>query len=480
MKILNLIFSILLLLNFLYLLSLDYTIPPNTYSIQSGDIDNDGDNDIVIGHINPGTLSFIENDGNGQFEFIHSLGITGIAKCYFLKNLDDNPAKDAVVYSRNDITGFVTIVYNEEYQTPYSYDLYININTPIPAMSCGDFGGNGDYDLVFSSYGPGLDNLWGIMHNLGNREFSEPEWFECPNQASNAGFYNLNCCDLDNNGRDDIIAYTNYETYIYYNYFNHIDLDSLDCIAPNGNLISDDFDNDGDYDIIVTHWPGGQQSHFLIYENIGNHEFILHDVTYQAIWGIPYTADINNDNLSDIVNVGNAPGAGIRIYYNLGNMEFDDPIFKPVQSYGEDYYRCSFHDFDGNNYNDLAIIRYGILEDNLTILYNDGEGNFMEEPQTGFNNYELIINNSYLSNFPNPFNQTTTISFVTTNLHEKARIEIYNIKGEKVKSFNCQNQVPIIWDGRDEYRNQADSGIYFYRLISDERVLKTKKMLLMR
>ena len=78
MKRVYFIFSLLLLLNFLYLHTLDYTIPPNTYSIQSGDIDNDGDNDIAVGHINNDTyLSILFNNG-----------VNGIQKWYRIGSLN--------------------------------------------------------------------------------------------------------------------------------------------------------------------------------------------------------------------------------------------------------------------------------------------------------------------------------------------------------------------------------------------------------
>ena len=85
-----------------------------------------------------------------------------------------------------------------------------------------------------------------------------------------------------------------------------------------------------------------------------------------------------------------------------------------------------------------------------------------------------------LGNFPNPFNPTTTISFsLTTNLHEKARIEIFNIKGQLVETFsnlpitNSPNQ-QIVWNAE----KQA-SGVYFYKLVVDDKTVDTKKMILL-
>ena len=85
-----------------------------------------------------------------------------------------------------------------------------------------------------------------------------------------------------------------------------------------------------------------------------------------------------------------------------------------------------------------------------------------------------------IGNYPNPFSSSTTISFsLATNLHENARIEIFNIKGQKVETFliNPSTHQPIdtiTWNS-SKYSN----GIYFYKLETDNKSF-IKKMILMR
>jgi hypothetical protein len=103
------------------------------------------------------------------------------------------------------------------------------------------------------------------------------------------------------------------------------------------------------------------------------------------------------------------------------------------------------------------------------------------QPTGVINDYSIqnIIDCKF-HNYPNPFNPQTTISYDLPDNIENPIIEIFNIKGEKVRSFNCQNQMPIIWDGIDNYQNQVSSGVYLYRIKSDEGVLITNKMLLLK
>ena len=99
---------------------------------------------------------------------------------------------------------------------------------------------------------------------------------------------------------------------------------------------------------------------------------------------------------------------------------------------------------------------------------------------------EDIVNVNYnLNNYPNPFNPTTTISFeLNTESTENTEIGIYNLKGQKVKSFEI-NQFTnspvhqVTWNGTDNNEQPVSSGIYFYTLISGDHKI-TKKMLLMK
>lgn len=72
-----------------------------------------------------------------------------------------------------------------------------------------------------------------------------------------------------------------------------------------------------------------------------------------------------------------------------------------------------------------------------------------------------------LTNYPNPFNPTTTISFSIPN-ESNISISIYNIKGQKIKSlvtesFEIGNH-SIIWNGDDESGKAVSSGVYLYKL----------------
>ena len=134
-----------------------------------------------------------------------------------------------------------------------------------------------------------------------------------------------------------------------------------------------------------------------------------------------------------------------------------------------------------------------ISDSNVTFFYNMVENIVCSEINGTAveDNIQYSIENFQLQVYPNPFNSQTTISFATMNLHEETRIEIYNIKGQKVKSLECfvecinyvdakatQSLYSIIWDGTNNSKKPVSSGIYFINLRSGNKNLIKKAMLM--
>ncbi len=102
--------------------------------------------------------------------------------------------------------------------------------------------------------------------------------------------------------------------------------------------------------------------------------------------------------------------------------------------------------------------------------------------------FEEILNTDTitLSNFPNPFNPSTTISFnLTAENAEHAEISIYNIKGQKLKTFpnlqiNKSSNQQIIWDGKDDNNQPVSSGVYLYKLKVNGKTLASRKCILLK
>jgi len=85
-------------------------------------------------------------------------------------------------------------------------------------------------------------------------------------------------------------------------------------------------------------------------------------------------------------------------------------------------------------------------------------------------------------NYPNPFNPSTVISYQLAYL-SKVRIKVYDVLGKEITTL-VNGQKPagnyqIVWDGTDNFGNKVTSGVYFYRIDTDNFV-QTKKMVLIK
>jgi aminopeptidase N len=87
-----------------------------------------------------------------------------------------------------------------------------------------------------------------------------------------------------------------------------------------------------------------------------------------------------------------------------------------------------------------------------------------------------------LSNYPNPFNPGTTISYLLPGRTD-VTLTVYNILGESVVTLVSGRQDPglqrILWDGKSASGISQPTGVYFYHLSSGSTTL-TGKMLLLR
>lgn len=145
---------------------------------------------------------------------------------------------------------------------------------------------------------------------------------------------------------------------------------------------------------------------------------------------------------SELVGLGNS---------SLGRIyEFLDKTVKPNTSY---IYRLSDADFDGN-----------VFVHSKTIEV------------TTENEIILVPERYFLSqNHPNPFNPQTVISY-ELKTENSGRLEIFNVRGEKVKEFSLsESKGEVIWNGTNNFGKEISSGVYFYKL-STKDFSEVKKM----
>ncbi len=109
-----------------------------------------------------------------------------------------------------------------------------------------------------------------------------------------------------------------------------------------------------------------------------------------------------------------------------------------------------------------------------------GDDRFMEEHQDELP--PLPKGTALLTNYPNPFNSTTMISF---SLQEEIEVElaVYNLLAQKVKHLRSgrleKGFYQIAWDGRDDWGRELGTGVYILRL-ETPTFSETRKMVYIR
>jgi len=84
-------------------------------------------------------------------------------------------------------------------------------------------------------------------------------------------------------------------------------------------------------------------------------------------------------------------------------------------------------------------------------------------------------------NYPNPFNHETVIKYELSK-DTKVSLKIYNVMGQEIKNLldDKQNRGKYIvkWNGKDENEVEMASGVYIYRLFTEEHQKSIKLILL--
>ena len=121
----------------------------------------------------------------------------------------------------------------------------------------------------------------------------------------------------------------------------------------------------------------------------------------------------------------------------------------------------------------------------INILVEDAKGDQIGnyEHPAGADPGNGIYNQQIINNCPNPFYSQTIISYSLKNSTRDAEIEIYNIKGQKVKTLQLSNKPgkgEVVWNGTNGQGQKVSSGVYLYKMIDDGKCIDTKRMVLLR
>lgn len=465
----------------------EYNIPKKPASVDVADIDLDGDLDIVVGHEynNNWTGISILTNNSGLFTFEDSIYYGGNHTSLYITQIDNNNSYDIITEYYDDVGNLGLGIMFDFYDNLYENHFFLNNGSG--NFKIGDINSDNDIDVIFYC-NPFF--FWGYIINSGLGQYSNPEYYYLDYPPSG-----LACGDLNGDSRDDIIVcggaymdtWINYSTGLQY-------MNICDSAYVSGVKVAD-IDQDGDNDLIATRWGmPGVAKRLFIYSNDGMGNFTpIYDKWIDEAMSEIFVSDLNNDNYPDVIyNVSYSyPNSDYELFhtYILFNNQ-DNTFSDPVNYYtGICSHKSYAADLDGNGWNDIITLNYDFYNPppdtgSIHILFNDGTGNFVEEPQVDINKEYIIYNNKCkLTNYPNPFNPSTTINFSIQN-DSKIELLIFNIKGQKIKTLINNNfskgNHSLFWYGNDELNQPVSSGIYYYKLNVNGKTESVKKCLLLK
>lgn len=160
-----------------------------------------------------------------------------------------------------------------------------------------------------------------------------------------------------------------------------------------------------------------------------------------------------------------------RIWFRCNLLNFQDT--SPTQTY------TRFLSLQGDYQISVrAVYLFGGLEEHYSDLSNTIEFNYTHNEDNLSLQYVFALN----QNSPNPFVQSTRISFTLPD-KQFTLLNIYNLKGQLVRKLVSneldKGEHSIVWNGRDNYDKMVSPGVYYYKLIGNNKK-QIRKMVLLR
>lgn len=504
-----------------------------------GDVDNDGDLDLVLGFSEDGSVKIFFNGGakeEAQFHDSQSLLIGDVGLYAYPVFCDMDGDNDLDILVGRDSYGFV---YYKNTGTPtqgnwqsdpvpfsgIGYDTYFN------SPGVADINGDGKLDLIYGS-GSGPLNYF---ENIGTPQ--KPTWKRNTtlfggvidvNGASNPFFY-----DYDEDGDYDLFSGSNLGNIKYYeNTGNAYSPAWKENSTPFASLKHSiysavtlgDVNQDSLPDAIV----GDLNGNLYLHLNTGK-GFVLQNESFSSISlggrSVPRLVDMDYDGDLDLV-VGNEEGnlfyfenqgsamspnwVEIFNYFHAINVSMDcSPTVADFTGDGNMdvltgnlWHELNFFTRNENNVWIEDTTSFAEIEGDQNVapalvdLDNDGdldlvlgcyEGTFSyyenQSVVTGVSEKKMILPQEYtVRNFPNPFNASTTIEF-TLPVSTPVRLTIFDISGREIRFWKFltlqQGIHTITWDGMNQNGEAVSSGVYLY-LIQTPSHGKSSTMILLK
>ncbi len=323
------------------------------------DLDGDNDQDLVAAAIGKGFVRTYSNDGTGVFTTTHVFD-GAMTKDVALADLDGDSDLDAVLGNSGDY-GFGKpdrILINDGDGNFRRLEKELG-DAVTRAIAVADIDADGDLDIA--SGGCSSSNLVSIYRNDGAANFTDsvqalgddPTYSDCLNDLAFA--------DLDGDGDQDIATGNAAHSHVYLNAGDGTFTDSGLNLSAAKSIALADVDNDGDIDFITDR----------VYLNDGTAGFVETNQIFNTGTAPAIAAgDLNGDGNIDLVIAED--GRGARLWLNNGDATFTDKGLFDDKGHNTS---VVLEDLDKDGDLDVVLSRYY----GSVVFLNDGSAGFNED-----------------------------------------------------------------------------------------------------
>lgn len=317
--------------------------------VQTGDINNDGKKDVIVGEGISGRVSWYENLGRGEFGEENVIFTSGYP-CFCIGDVNKDGYSDIVTTNDKDVFFFRNIS-----GTSFS-STNIGRCKNGDAIGIEDIDGDGDMDIMVSGWNSNSDFVW--------FENKEGTWIrhliQSPMMGEEPG--PLKISDLNGDGKVDVVINSQGRDLI--EWWKQVESDTIK-FEP--YLILEDYDSydhafdwvvdmdkDGDNDIIAT---ADMDNSIDWFENNGEGQFLRHNISSAYLRARSVVAlDLEYDGDIDIVSASQGDGT-LDWWENKGDETFERHTFATGYSEG---YGVWVDDIDGNGFYDVVSTSFGL------------------------------------------------------------------------------------------------------------------------
>ncbi len=375
-------------------------------SLVFGDINNDGYNDMISSGCTAGDITtcttaitkVYTNNGTTLTENqTWQQNLTGVGlSSLSLGDIDNDGNLDLVL--AGDMGGFDgTIKVYTNNGTVFNENLSWEANlTDISviggSVALGDVNNDGRIDLALE--GADSSNKNGIYINNGTSFNKDFYWVNNMSLAGQGYGFGVNALgDLNNDGLIDLIFSGSYSTNFYVNvYINNGSSLIENATWRNGldtwawpSIILGDYDNDGDMDLAYMGTHGGDR--FYIYNNSGN-TFIRGQLVGGLFDGSISWGDYNNDGYLDLASMGKEEDRSVIFFNNFTDFLYDSNVNIDFRTDNMQQGSLAWIDLDNDRDLDLACNGngYGIGLLNKIYISNSTTSNNSPTPPISYFN----------------------------------------------------------------------------------------------